>query len=144
MIKITWTCSFEYPVSMAQTIILHETGCCDSMQLWGPSSSPVFTWFSPFRLLFPNLKTKLCSKKFESNEGIIDAVDEYLGNQEEGFYFEGISKLNSIGKSASRQSEIILRNNGTISALGHSQSKGAKNFWSSLKILLETYLLDIC
>ena len=25
--------------------------------------------------------------------GIIDAVDEYLEDQEEGFYFEGISKL---------------------------------------------------
>ena len=43
--------------------------------------------------LFPNLKTNLHGRNFGSNEGIIDAVDEYLGNQEEGFYFERISRL---------------------------------------------------
>ena len=36
--------------------------------------------------LFPN-------RNFGSSEGIIDAIDEYLGDQEEGFYFKGISKL---------------------------------------------------
>ena len=50
------------------------------------------------------------------------------GDQEEGFYFERISKLNSVGESVSRQREIILRNNGTISALGHSQSIGSDIF----------------
>ena len=30
---------------------------------------------------------------FGSYEGVIDAIDEYLGSQEEGFYFEGINKL---------------------------------------------------
>ena len=39
------------------------------------------------------MKTNLHSRNFGSNEGITDAVDKYLGNQEEGFYFEGISKL---------------------------------------------------
>ena len=62
------------------------------MQLWGPSSSPIFSRFSPFNL-FPNLKTNLRGRNFGSNEGIIDAVDKYLEDQEEGFYFEGISKL---------------------------------------------------
>ena len=47
----------------------------------------------PHSYLFPNLKTNLHGRNFGSNEGIIDAVDEYLGDQEEGFYFEGKSKL---------------------------------------------------
>ena len=42
--------------------------------------------------MFPSLKTNLCGRNFGSNKGIID-VDEYLGDKEEGFYFEGISKL---------------------------------------------------
>ena len=43
--------------------------------------------------LFPNLKTNLHGKSFGSNEDVLDAVDEYLGDQEDGFYSEGISKL---------------------------------------------------
>ena len=43
--------------------------------------------------MFPNLKTNLHGWKFGSNEGVIDALDEYLSDHEEGFYFEGISKL---------------------------------------------------
>ena len=42
---------------------------------------------------FPNLKTNFRGRNFGSNEGVRDAVDEYLGDQEEGFYFEGISIL---------------------------------------------------
>ena len=29
---------------------------------------------------------------YESNEGVIAAVNEYFGDQEEAFYFEGIRK----------------------------------------------------
>ena len=43
--------------------------------------------------LFPKLKTNLRGRNFGSNEGVIDAVNEYLGDQDEDFYFEGISKL---------------------------------------------------
>ena len=43
--------------------------------------------------LFPKLKTNLHGRNLESNEGVIDAVNEYLGDQDEDFYFEGISKL---------------------------------------------------
>ena len=43
--------------------------------------------------LFPNLKTNLRGRNFGSNEGVIDAVNEFLGNQDEDFYFQGISKL---------------------------------------------------
>ena len=31
--------------------------------------------------------------QYGSNEGVIEAVNEYLGDQEKAFYFEGIRKL---------------------------------------------------
>ena len=37
--------------------------------------------------LFPNLKTNLRGRIFGSGEGVIDAVEEFLGDQEEGLYF---------------------------------------------------------
>ena len=40
---------------------------------------------------------------------------------------KGQANWNSAGESALRQREIILRNNGIISARGHSQSTGAEN-----------------
>ena len=43
--------------------------------------------------LFPKLKTNIRGRNFGSNEGVIDAVNEYLADQEKDFYFEGISKL---------------------------------------------------
>ena len=43
--------------------------------------------------LFPKLKTNLRDRNFGSNESVIDAVNEYLGDEDEDFYFEGISKL---------------------------------------------------
>ena len=112
------------------------------MQLWCPSSCPIFSRFSPFELLFPNLKTYHCGRNFGSNEGVIDAVYEYLGDQEENFYFEGISKLEWHWWNSIVEREIILRNNGIISAPGHSQSKGAENFWSSL-LFSKNYLINI-
>ena len=84
----------------------------------------------------------LCGRNFGNNETIIDAVDEYLGDQEEAVYFEGINKLDQHNtESALRQREIILRNNGTISALGHSQSTGAKNFFIFPHITTQSTLL---
>ena len=43
--------------------------------------------------LFPKLKSHLHGTQYESNEGVIEAVNEYLGDQEKAFYFEGIRKL---------------------------------------------------
>ena len=64
------------------------------MQLLGPSLSPIVSRFSPFELLsVSKSETNFCARNFGSNEGVMDTVDEYLGDQEEGFYFEGISKL---------------------------------------------------
>ena len=52
--------------------------------------------------LFPKLKTNLPGRNFGSSEIVMHAVNEYLGDQNEGFYFEGISNRNSDGESASR------------------------------------------
>ena len=56
--------------------------------------TPCILQFVPSDLyLFPNLKTNLRSRNFGSSDGVIYAVDEYFGDKEEVFYFEGISKL---------------------------------------------------
>ena len=41
--------------------------------------------------LFPKLVSHLRGTQYESNEGPKEAVNEYLGDQENAFYFEGIS-----------------------------------------------------
>ena len=43
--------------------------------------------------LFPRLKSHLNGIQNGSNEGAIEVVNEYLGDQEKAFYFEGIRKL---------------------------------------------------
>ena len=43
--------------------------------------------------LFPKLKSHLRGTHYGSNEGIIEAINKYLGDQEKAFYFEGIRKL---------------------------------------------------
>ena len=43
--------------------------------------------------LFPKLKSHLRGTQYGSNEGVIEAVNEYLGDLEKAFYFEGIRKL---------------------------------------------------
>ena len=48
--------------------------------------------FSDF-YLFPKLKCHLRGTQFGSNEGVVEAVNEYLEDQEKDFFLEGISKL---------------------------------------------------
>ena len=43
--------------------------------------------------LFPKLNSHLRDTQYGSNEGVIKAENEYLGDQEKAFYFEGIRKL---------------------------------------------------
>jgi len=43
--------------------------------------------------LFPNLKKHLAGTKFDSDNDVIEAVEGYLDMQEEGFYSEGIRRL---------------------------------------------------
>ena len=56
--------------------------------------SPCSPDMAPFDFnLFPKLKFHLRGTQYESNEGVIEAVNEYLGDQTKAFYFEGIRKL---------------------------------------------------
>ena len=43
--------------------------------------------------LFQKLKSHLRGTQYGSNEGAIEAVNEYLGDQENAFFFEGTRKL---------------------------------------------------
>ena len=43
--------------------------------------------------LFPKLKAHLRGTHYGSNEGIIEAVNDYLGDQVKAFFFEEIRKL---------------------------------------------------
>jgi hypothetical protein len=43
--------------------------------------------------LFPKLKTKLRGRRFGSNEGVMEAVNEFFEDQSREFYFEGLNKL---------------------------------------------------
>ena len=78
------------PAHTSQVAMAAVTECCFEA-LSHPSYSPDLAP-SDFHI-FPKLKTKLCGRNFGSSEGVIDAVNEGLGNQDEDFYFEGISKL---------------------------------------------------
>ena len=58
------------------------------------SHSPYSPDMAPFELcLFPKLISNLRSTEYGSNECVIEAVNEYLGDQRKAFYFEGIGKL---------------------------------------------------
>ena len=46
--------------------------------------------------LFPKLKSHLRGTQYRSNEGVIEAINEYLGDQENAFYFGGIRKLEQL------------------------------------------------
>ena len=49
---------------------------------------------APYDLyLFPKLKSHLRGTQNVSNESVIEAVNEYLWDQEKAFYFDGIRKL---------------------------------------------------
>ena len=43
--------------------------------------------------LLPELKSYLRGTQYGSNEGVTEAVNEYLRDQENAFHFEGIRKL---------------------------------------------------
>ena len=43
--------------------------------------------------LFQTLKSHFRGTQYGSNEGVIEPVNEYLGDQEKTLYFEGIRKL---------------------------------------------------
>jgi hypothetical protein len=42
--------------------------------------------------LFLKLKTKLRGRRFGSNEGVMEAVNEFFEDQNREYYFEGLNK----------------------------------------------------
>ena len=58
---------------------------------------PYFPDMVPYDFyLFPKLKSNLCGTQYGSNESVIEAVNEYLGDQVKAFHLEGIRKLQNI------------------------------------------------
>ena len=86
------------PSHISKTAIAAATKCKFEVLLFPCSQSVAFLDY----YLFPNQETNRRGRNLGSNEAVIDAVDEYLKDQQQGFYFEGISKLEQFGESASR------------------------------------------
>ena len=59
--------------------------------------------------LFPQLKSNIRGAQFGTNEGVIAAVNEYLQDQENDFYLEGISKLEQKWTKCIALKGIILK-----------------------------------
>ena len=75
---------------MSQVVMIAATECGFETLPHPPYSPDIAP--SDF-YLFPKLKSLLCSTQYGSKEGVEEAVNEYLGDQEKAFYFEGIRKL---------------------------------------------------
>ena len=59
-----------------------------------PPLTPYSPDMAPFVFcLFQKLKFHLRGSHNGSNKGVINAVNEYLGDKEKAFYFDGILKL---------------------------------------------------
>ena len=106
-------------------------GCCDCMRLRRPSSSPVFSRFSPSWLLsVPTAENKSSWWEFrKQGEGVIDAVNEYLRDQDEDLYFEVVRKLEQ------RWKKCIKMNGAKVSFLGIPKDMRPRTFWSYLLCL---------
>ena len=78
------------PAHMSQVAMTAATECGFKILLHPPYSPDMAP--SDF-YLFPKLKFHLRSTLYGSNEGVIEAVNEYLGDQENAFYYEGIRKF---------------------------------------------------
>ena len=64
--------------------------------------------------LFPKLKSNLRGTQNGSNEGVIEAANEYLGDQEKPFPLEGIRKLEQRWTKCIALKGVILKSNGQI------------------------------
>ena len=80
----------NYPAHMSQFAMTAATECAFEILPY----PPYYPHMAPSDLyLFPKLKSHLRCSQYRSNEGVIEAVNEYLRDQEKAFYFEGIKKL---------------------------------------------------
>ena len=77
------------PAHMSQVAIIAVTEC--GFEMLHPPYSPDMAPLDFY--LFPKLKSHLRGAQYGSNEGVIEAVNEYFGYEEKAFYFERIRKL---------------------------------------------------
>jgi hypothetical protein len=52
------------------------------------------------------LKTKLCGRRFGSNEGVMEAVNDFFQDQNREFDFEGFNKLERRAKCIDVEGDI--------------------------------------
>ena len=78
------------PANTSQ-ITISAASKCGFEILPHPPYSPDMAPFNYY--LLQKLKSNLCDTQYWSNEGTIEAVNEYLWDQEKVFYFEGMGKL---------------------------------------------------
>ena len=83
-------CSILAPANTSQVVMTAATECGFEILPHPPYSPDMAP--SDF-YLFQKLKSHLLGTYYGSNEGVIEAVNEYLEDQEKAFYFEGIRKL---------------------------------------------------
>ena len=81
---------YNAPAHMSQVAMTTATECGFEILPHHPYSPDMAT--SDF-YLFPKLKSHLHGTQYRSNEGVKEAANEYFGDQEKAFYFEGIRKL---------------------------------------------------
>ena len=78
------------PTHTSQVVMTAVTEC--GFEIF--PQSPYSTDMAPSDLyLFQKLKSHLRGTQYGSNEGVIEAVNEYLGDQQKASCFEGIRKL---------------------------------------------------
>ena len=78
------------PVNTSQVAMTAATECGFEIiphPSYSPDKAP--SDFYPFSELQSHLRVA----QFGSNEGVIEAVNEYLGDQENAFFFDGVRKL---------------------------------------------------
>ena len=94
---------------------------------------PYFPYMAPSDFYqLPKLKSHLRGSQYGSNEGVIGAVNKYLGDQENAFYFEGIRKMEQKYAKCIALKVDHIENNGHILFSGSPKYKGPGTFISSL------------
>ena len=89
------------------------------------------------------MKTNHCGRNFGSNEGVIDDVDEYLGDRKEVFYIEGISKLEQRLRRCIGAKGGYVEKNVTNATLGLFRSTGAENVLIILRTCINCFIISV-
>ena len=84
--------------------------------------------------LFPKLKSNLPGTQNESKEGVMEAANEYLGDQEKPFSLEGIRKLEQRWTKFIALQGVILKSKGQIFVPWKPEVQSAKTFFITPRI----------